>query len=542
MKTAEELLYKYVPELESAVFYIGRNQGSIRSQEQTNSAYAHVVLVPVAQRSRRISEIILQMQEICTAAIPDATVTVKNGGFDRLVGYVAGGGGYGITLISEDMNLLYKTASDIRDFLKTDPDVVTTKLDTDFDTSTMVIDMSQEYLSSLGLTSYEAGITSAILFQGMDAGRFKDASGSRYDIRLFSDITDRDISADDIGNIHIVTDRGQNVSFANLSDVRVDRTISQINHSDRAKTITVSATLVSENTAGVSARVNAYLEKHHLPNGVDSKAGGIMSLIGDMLPPMISAMLIAVFLVYAVMVIQFEKFRQPLIIMATIPFCFIGVVLGLMAFGSTMNLIAMLGIISLAGVVVNNGIILIDYTNQLRAQRRTEIAKKRGTQNRDGSWVVSLSPDEEEQLLVSSVTDGSASRIRPILVTTLTTLLGDVPMAVSKGEGAEIYAPMGQAIAGGLATSTLITLILIPVMYYISEHRAALMRPIREKKRAELEEQRRKKLEAFNAEVRRLRAERGEKTDDDDAGSADPDTEKGAAGAAPGEDNENGRK
>lgn len=480
MKTAEELIYKYVPEIDNVVFYIGRSQGAITTQNASNAAYAHVVLVPVAQRKRNILDIILQMQEICAAAIPDATVRVQNGGFDRLVGYVSGGGGYGITLISENMDLLYKTASGIRDYLKTDPEVVSTRLDTDFDTSTMTIDMSQEYLSSLGLSSYEAGITSAILFQGIDAGRFKEADGTRYDIRLLSDITDRDVSADEIGNIHIVTDRGQNVSFANLSDIHVSNTISQINHSDRAKTITVAATLVSEDTAGVSRRVGQYLEKHPLPSGVDSKAGGIMSLIGDMITPMVTAMLIAVFLVYAVMVIQFERFRQPLIIMMTIPFCFIGVVAGLLAFGSTMNLIAMLGIISLAGVVVNNGIILIDYTNQLRAQRREEIAKQRGTQDRDGAWSVQLSAAEEEQLLVSSVTDGSASRIRPILITTLTTLLGDVPMAVSHGEGAEIYAPMGQAIAGGLTTSTLITLILIPVMYYMSERRVILKNAARQ--------------------------------------------------------------
>ena len=196
-----------------------------------------------------------------------------------------------------------------------------------------------------------------------------------------------------------------------------------------------------------------------------------MALIGDMITPMISALLIAVFLVYTVMVIQFEKFKQPLLIMVTIPFCFIGVVAGLLMFGSTLNLLSLLGLISLAGVVVNNGIILVDYINQLRVQRRQVIARSKGTQDRDGEWHVDLTPEQEEELLRTSVLDGAASRIRPILITTLTTLLGDIPMAVAKGEGSELYASMGQAIAGGLLTSTLITLILIPVIYYISEKR-----------------------------------------------------------------------
>jgi HAE1 family hydrophobic/amphiphilic exporter-1 len=196
-----------------------------------------------------------------------------------------------------------------------------------------------------------------------------------------------------------------------------------------------------------------------------------MALIGDMVTPMISALLIAIFLVYTVMVIQFEKFRQPLLIMVTIPFCFIGVVAGLLMFGSTLNLLSLLGLISLAGVVVNNGIILVDYINQLRVQRREVIARSKGTQDKDGEWHVALTPDQEEELLRTSVLDGAASRIKPILITTLTTLLGDIPMAVAKGEGSELYASMGQAITGGLLTSTLITLILIPVIYYISEKR-----------------------------------------------------------------------
>jgi len=473
MQVAQELLYKYVPEIDNIVMYEGQGDSSNFAGVSTpHYSSTHVVLVPVSERKRNVHEIMLQIQEIWAAVLPDSKVSVQNGGFDKLVGYVADGGGYGITLISEDINTLYETASRIKDFLETDPEVVTAKLDTDFDTTTMVIDMSQEYLSSLGITSYEAGLTSAILFQGVDCGRYKDIeSGRRYDLRITSDITDQNITSDAISNLHIVTQNGQDVSFANLSDIRVEKSISQINHSDRAKKITVTASLVGEDTTGVSQRVNQFISENPLPNGVHSKAGGIMALIGDMITPMISALLIAVFLVYTVMVIQFEKFRQPLLIMATIPFCFIGVVGGLLMFGSTLNLLSLLGLISLAGVVVNNGIILVDYINQLRAQRRMVLARTQGTQDKDGEWHITLNAEEEDKLLKTSVLDGAASRIKPIFITTLTTLLGDIPMAVAKGEGSELYASMGQAITGGLITSTLITLILIPVIYYISESR-----------------------------------------------------------------------
>ena len=473
MLVAQDLLYQYVPEIDNIVIYEGQGDSANFTAVSTpHITYSHVILVPVSQRKRDVHDIMLQIQEIWAAVLPDSKISVQNGGFDKLVGYVSDGGGYGITLISEDLDVLYETATKIKEHLESDPEVITAKLDTDFDTSTMIIDMSQEYLSSLGITSYEAGITSAILFQGMDCGRYKDLeSGRRYDLRITSNITDKNITADDISNLQIVTQNGQKVSFANLSDIKVEKSISQINHSNRAKKITITATLVSEDTSGVSQRVNQFISKNPLPNGVQSKAGGIMALIGDMITPMLSALIIAIFLVYTVMVIQFEKFRQPLLIMVTIPFCFIGVVGGLLMFGSTINLLSLLGLISLAGVVVNNGIILVDYINQLRTQRRLVLAKAKGFQDKDGEWHVELSAGEEDELLKTSVLDGAASRIKPILITTLTTLLGDIPMALSKGEGSELYASMGQAIAGGLLTSTLITLVLIPVIYYMSEKR-----------------------------------------------------------------------
>ena len=450
MKQSEKLISNAIPEIKTAVYYSG-NSGGMAAGDSPNAGYAHIVLVPVSERTRRIHTIILETQKLLSSNIPDAKVKVNNGGFDKLVGYVSGGGGYGLTLVSEDMNLLLSEANRIEDFLKTDIEVVTTNVDTSFDNTTLVMDMSHEYMSSLGITSYEAGITSAILFSGMNSGKFTDENGNRYSIKLESDITDKQITKDTISNINIKSLSGKNISFDSISNTKINQSISQINHSDRAKTVTISATLVSEDTSGVATRVNEYLNLHPLKEGVKSKTGGIMELLGDAIPPMISALFIACFLVYTVMVLQFEKFKQPLLVMGTIPFCLIGVVLGLMIFGSTLSLISLMGIIALAGVVVNNGIILIDYINLLRKQN-LENNKK-----------------ENNQTLKEIIITGSASRVRPILMTTLTTMLGVVPMAMAKGEGAEIYAPLGQAISGGLLTSTIITLFIIPVLYFMTE-------------------------------------------------------------------------
>ena len=453
IKQSQKLITNSVPEIKTAVYYSG-NSGDMAAGNSPNAGYAHIVLVPVAQRSRRIHTIIMEVQDLLSSSIPDAKVKVSNGGFDKLVGYVSGGGGYGLTLVSEDMNLLLSEAKRIEDFLKLDSDVVTTNVDTSFDNTTLVMDMSHEYMSSLGITSYEAGITTAILFSGMETGRFTDKNGNRYSIQLESDIIDKPITKDTIANINIKSMSGKNISFDSISNTQVQQSISQINHTDRAKTVTISASLISEDTSGVSARVNEYLTTHPLKEGVKSKTGGIMELLGDAIPPMISALLIACFLVYTVMVLQFEKFRQSLLVMGTIPFCVIGVVLGLLIFGSTLSLISLMGVIALAGVVVNNGIILIDYINLLR-KRNAEEGKTETTES-----------------LKQTIITGSSSRVRPILMTTLTTMLGVIPMAIAKGEGAEIYAPLGQAISGGLLTSTIITLFIIPVLYFLTEKKS----------------------------------------------------------------------
>ena len=461
IKQSQKLISDSVPEIKTAVYYSG-NSGDMAAGNSPNAGYAHIVLVPVAERNRRIHTIIMEVQDLLSSSIPDAKVKVSNGGFDKLVGYVSGGGGYGLTLVSEDMNLLLSEAKRIEDFLKLDSDVVTTNVDTSFDNTTLVMDMSHEYMSSLGITSYEAGITTAILFSGMESGRFTDKNGNRYSIQLESDIIDKPITKDTIANINIKSMSGKNISFDSISNTQVQQSISQINHTDRAKTVTISASLISEDTSGVSARVNEYLTSNPLKEGVKSKTGGIMELLGDTIPPMISAILIACFLVYTVMVLQFEKFRQPLLVMGTIPFCVIGVVLGLMIFGSTLSLISLMGIIALAGVVVNNGIILIDYINLLR---------KRNLEEGNLETIDSL----KQTIII-----GSSSRVRPILMTTLTTMLGVIPMAIANGEGAEIYAPLGQAISGGLLTSTIITLFIIPVLYFLTEKKSVNKNKIEE--------------------------------------------------------------
>ena len=469
MEKVEQILIENVPELETDIVYTGKSTEVFSFSSARNQGGIHAVLVPVAERERDIHEIILEMQYLVSSLVPDATVTVKNGGFDYMVGYISGGGGYGITLVGNDNRELYEAAESIETFLSSDPEVLSVSISSSYDARTAIIDASYEYLSSLGLSGYEAAMTSAILFNGMDIGTYS-ADGSHYDITLLSDISSKQVGQPMLDTIRLYTQAGSAVTMDALSSLIEENSLSRIDHSDRSLTMTVSAQLTSESTAGVSARVDRFLEENPLPSGVTTEAGGIGEMLNESLPPVFRALLIALFLVYMVIVLIYERFDQPLLIMFLTPFCIIGVVLALAAFGSTLSMIAILGIVSLAGMLVNNGIIMVDYINQLEDASRKRYLDGHSIPYDEDTRLIGLMPYElEMRELKENVQAGTASRLRPILMSTLTTILGVLPMSVATGEGAEIYAPLGQVIMGGLTTSTFITLFLMPVFYFLLE-------------------------------------------------------------------------
>ena len=233
--------------------------------------------------------------------------------------------------------------------------------------------------------------------------------------------------------------------------------------------------------------MNKFIKENPLPAGVSTAVDGIGELLGDSLVPMGTALVIAVFLVYMVMVFIFERFRQPILVMLTVPFCLIGVLASLILFGSTMNMVSILGVVSLAGMLVNNGIIMVDCINQLRDDERREKVAALGVNidlMTNDELVGTLPLNEESEMLMRNTKEGTSSRLRPILMSSLTTILGVVPMALATGEGTEIYAPLGQVIMGGLATSMVITLFVMPVFYYLSE-RSKLKKIYRKKNNME---------------------------------------------------------
>ena len=181
-----------------------------------------------------------------------------------------------------------------------------------------------------------------------------------------------------------------------------------------------------------------------MPKDYGQETGGQAKMMNEAMEGLIFSMVIAIILVYMVMVAQFESFSQPFIIMFSIPFAFVGVVAALAISRISLNVVGMLGAILLVGIVVNNGIVLIDYIGQLRQSKLAE----------------QMSLDE-------LVAKGCAARLRPVLMTTATTVVGTIPTALAFGDSGAMMQPLGVVIIGGLTVSTLVTLVLIPTIYLI---------------------------------------------------------------------------
>jgi hydrophobic/amphiphilic exporter-1 (mainly G- bacteria), HAE1 family len=443
----DNLVRSLVPEIEAAVYYVGSGS-ALAITGAPNRAFGRIRLVPSEDRERTIQEIMPLLQDALARQLPDCDATVLNGGFDSLLALGTGGQGYQLEIYGTNLDDVAATASMAREILSRDPDVFKTELSVRMDAEQLYADLSQAYMGTLGVTPYEAGITSRILFGGMETGTLR-LSGEDLPIRLTSDLADQTINEDSLNRISLRTRDGRMVNFSAFSTMESRPTLSRIERKNRNFSIEVRGYLRTDDQSGVTTRMAQAMQALDLPYGVKYGTSGTSALIGDSMSSLSLMLIISVFLVYSVMVVQFERFMQPLIIMASIPFCLIGVVAGLYLFGSALSIIAMLALIALGGTVVNNAIVLVDYINRLRTDYGME--------------------------LIPAILEGAANRLRPILMTAMTTIFGVLPMALASGNGSEVYAPLGQAIFGGLMSSTIITLVLIPVLYAILEKGSTYM-------------------------------------------------------------------
>ena len=300
----------------------------------------------------------------------------------------------------------------------------------------VVIDLNRVQLAELGLDAAAVGAIVAAKLQG-EVPTELERGNRDVDLRVRTRPQDR-ATIGDLEALIVTTVGGVPVPLSAVATVALVEGANEIRRFDQEQVALVTGNLDGRDLGSVTSEVRAVLATVATERGVTAELAGQWQDMVDSFDSMRLALILAVVLTYLVMAAQFESLLHPLIILAAIPFGLVGVVLTLAIFQVPVSAIALIGVIMMAGIVVNNAIVLVDYINQLR----------RGGLGRD-----------------AAIREASATRLRPILMTTATTVLGLVPLALSIGQGWELRQPLAITVIGGLLCSTLITLILIPALY-----------------------------------------------------------------------------
>lgn len=297
---------------------------------------------------------------------------------------------------------------------------------------------NREKMAMHGLNTFSVANAVRNRIEGPFMRKYRE-EGNEYDIVIRFDEDQRN-SISDIENILLTNQQGQSIRLREVADIKEFWTPPNIEHKSRQRIVSVAITPYKVPLNVMSAQIDEIIESIDIPGDIYVESGGAVEDMKDTMSDLMMLVLLALGLVYIVMASQFESLKMPLIIMFSIPFAFTGVILAHVVTGITMSTVSMIGGVMLIGIVVKNAIVLVDYINLMR--------------------------DRGYELKEAIILSGK-SRLRPVLMTSLTTILGMLPLALSTGDGSEIWSPMGIAVIGGLIFSTFITLLLVPVVYHI---------------------------------------------------------------------------
>lgn len=397
----------------------------------------NIRLLDPGDRKRGISEIAEDMRADLTREFPEFKKAQVNIGGGRGQG-MGGQSTVDFEIYGYDFNETDSVAADVKQILEGIEGTADVTISRSDYQPEYQVDFDREKLSMYGISLQTAAYYLRNRINGSTASQFRE-DGEEYDIKVMYDPEHR-TSIQDIENILIYSSEGKGIRLKELGTVVERFTPPTIERKDRERIITVSAVVDGAPMSEVVASAQAEIETLDIPSGVNIQIAGSYEDQQDSFSDLLMLGVLIIILVYIVMAAQFESLTYPGIIMTSLLFAFSGVFLILWITGHTLNVMSMIGAIMLIGIVVKNGIVLIDYIT-LNRERGMSIRR--------------------------AVIDGGRSRLRPVVMTTLTTILGMVPMAVGTGQGAEMWRPMGTAVIGGLTFSTILTLLFVPVLYCV---------------------------------------------------------------------------
>lgn len=439
-KQVEDKIKKLVPETERMMAEVG---GGGWQSSQTNSSDIRVQLVDKSKRTRSSQDIVNALRPQLNLG-PGVLVRARSSGgqFMMRMGN-QGGERVSVEIRGFDMVQASDIAKQVKDIIDGIPGITDSNISRREGMPEVVLTVDRTKAATLGINASDVANTLETVVGGRRASQFRQ-DGEEFNILVRLDEAQR-TDMKHLDQISIVTPSGQSVPIGNLVTMQRREGPLSIERQDQERLVRVTAGYADRDLGSIMSDIDTELSKMSMPSGFSVNYGGEFEEQQKSFKELLFSLALAIILVYMVMAAQFESLRDPLIILFSIPLAVIGVAMILFLTETTFSMQAFIGVIMLAGIVVNNAIVLIDYMNVLR--------------RRDGL------------LLRHAVELAGRRRLRPILMTTLTTVLGLVPMALGVGEGSELQAPMARVVIGGLITSTLITLIFIPTIYTMIEER-----------------------------------------------------------------------
>jgi HAE1 family hydrophobic/amphiphilic exporter-1 len=394
-------------------------------------------LSDVEDRERSVWDIAAELREEI-AALPEVinfTVSTSNQGMGGTTNTVD------VEVYGFDFDQTNALAGEIQKRLETVEGAIDVQVSRKTDKPELQFVIDRDKLALHGLTTSQVSSIIRNRVSGMVASQYKE-EGEEYDIRVRLKEEFRS-SLTDLEEFTVVTPTGGRIKLKELGEIKEYWSPPNIERKRRERVVTISAKPDRIALGELANRINTKLEGLEIPQEVLLNVGGAYEDQQESFMDLGLLMVISLILVFIVMASQFESFTMPFVIMFSIPFAFTGVILALFITGTTLSLVAALGAVLLIGIVVKNGIVLIDFTNLMR---------DRGLE------------------LYEAIAVSGKSRLRPVLMTAATTILGMLPLALSTGEGAELWRPMGITVIGGLVFSTMVTMVIVPVMYGLMAH------------------------------------------------------------------------
>ena len=431
-RRVEELIFQ-IPEIEKVFVSVGEPISMrLSSSTESHTASISVKLKSLSERKRKTAVIVDELREqiksIPGAVIKVSEVTSTFGGMSSTPVEVKIHGDDYLVLenLSRQVAAIISKVDGIRE--------VESSVEERRPEARIIVDRDKADEYGLSFSAVASYIQNAI--QGEQTSTYK-IGGEEYDITVEFPEAARQ-NYEQLQNLYIITSSGQQVPLSAIAEVRLDQGPVKITRENQERYVTVSAQIFGRAVGKINKDIRQELSQLKLPDGYTIDYGGDAEDIQESFSSLGLALVLAVILVYVVMACQYESLLQPFIIMFSVPLAYSGAIFGLVISKQSLGVTALIGVIMLAGIVVNNAIVLVDYINTL---------KKEGMDTN------------------SAIIKAGPTRLKPILMTTLTTVLGLIPLALGIGEGGETQAPMAVVVIGGLTCSTFLTLIIVPVIY-----------------------------------------------------------------------------